>query len=336
VAPAVTADQFAASRRAGWSEPEQRLGQARRGALRSVPAADLERFGVLYRRAASDLAIARRDFPDHPVTVYLNSLCGLAHPLLYRGAPLRPSALPAFYATGLPRAVRKAGPYVIASLVLSLVGVLAGWLAVRLRPDLAATLIPDSLFDKMARGEVQGGVGDAPLTASFLIQNNVRVALICFATGPALGIPTALTLLANGWMLGTLAAAVHRDGFDERFWALIVPHGVIELSVIVLAGATGLMLGDAILRPGLLRRVDALAAAARRSIALVLGAASLLVIAGLLEAYVSPSGLPIGAKYAVGATSAVLLYSWLLLAGRSRAPAPMGLRLDGPGERRTA
>jgi uncharacterized membrane protein SpoIIM required for sporulation len=326
----VTPEQFAARRREGWSELERRLGQARRGALRSVSATDLERLGLLYRHAASDLAIARRDFPDHPVTEYLNALCGRVHPLLHRGVPLRPSALPAFYATGLPRAVRLAAPYVAASLALSLVGVIAGWLAVRLRPDVAATLIPDSLFDRMARGEAHGGLGDAPLAASFIIQNNIRVALLCFVGGAFLGIPTALTLLANGWMLGTIGAAIHRDGFDARFWALIVPHGVIELSVIVLAGATGLMLGDAVLRPGLLRRSDALAGAARRAVGLAVGAASLLVVAGCLEGFVSPSDLPIAAKYAIGAATALLLYGWLVLAGRRRRQPGPRLELSSP------
>jgi uncharacterized membrane protein SpoIIM required for sporulation len=323
----VTPEQFAARRQAGWAELEAHVARARRGALRSVPAADLARFGVLYRHAASDLAIARRDFPDEPVTEYLNSLCGRAHPLLYRGRPVRPSALPGFYASVLPRAVRAAAPYVAASLALSLAGVLAGWLAVRLRPDLAATLIPDSLFDRMARGEVSGGVGDAPIAASFIIGNNVKVALLCFCGGFLVGIPTALTLLANGWVLGTLASSIHRDGIDYRFWAYIVPHGVIELTVIVLAGATGLMVGDAILRPGLLSRGDALIAVALRAVVLCVGVASLLVVAGLLEGFVSPSDLPASAKYAVGATSALLLYSWLLLGGRSRRAPPAPLTL---------
>jgi uncharacterized membrane protein SpoIIM required for sporulation len=326
----MTPEQFAARRQAGWAELERHVAQARRGALRSVPAADLQRFGVLYRHAASDLAIARRDFPDQPVTEYLNGLCGRAHPLLYRGQPVRPSALPRFYASVLPRTVRAAGPYIAASLALSLAGVLAGWLAVRLRPDLAATLIPDSLFDRMARGEVSGGIGDAPVAASLIIGNNVKVALLCFCGGVLVGIPTALTLLANGWVLGTLASSIHRDGIDYRFWAYIVPHGVIELSVIVLAGATGLMVGDAILRPGLLSRGDALVAVALRAVTLCVGVASLLVVAGLLEGFVSPSDLPAPAKYAIGAGSAVLLYSWLLLGGRTRRDRPAGLQLDGP------
>jgi len=313
----MTADAFVAGRRAGWQELESRMAQAHRGRLRGVSPGDLERFGVLYRRASSDLAIARRDFPDDAVTEYLNDLCARAHPLLFRGSPLRPSALPQFFATGLPRIFRAAAPYVLASLGFTLVGFLAGWLAVSLRPDIASTLIPNSYFDKMARGEVPPGLPDAPFDASYIITNNIRVALIAFAGGVLLGIPTAAALLLNGWTLGTIAAAIHRDGLDLRFWSIIAPHGIIELSVIVFAGAAGLMLGDAILRPGLRRRTDALAAAAGRAVYLAVGMALLLVIAGLFEAFVSPQDLPEGAKYAIAAANGTWLYSWLLLSGRT-------------------
>jgi len=212
---------------------------------------------------------------------------------------------------------------VLASLALTLAGVLAGWLAVSLRPDIASTLIPDSYFDKMARGEVPSGLPNAPFEASFIITNNIRVALIAFAGGVLVGLPTAAALLVNGWTLGTLAAAIHRDGFDLRFWSIISPHGVIELSVIVFAGAAGLMLGDAILRPGLRRRGDALAVAAARAVQLAVGVAVLLVIAGLFEGFVSPSGLPEGAKYAIAAANGTWLYAWLLLSGRGPRQRPV-------------
>jgi len=117
-------------------------------------------------------------------------------------------------------------------------------------------------------------------------------------------------------MLGTIAAAVRLGGYDVQFWSLIVPHGVLELSVIIISGGTGLMLGDAILRPGQLRRGEALARVAARAVLLALGTASLLIIAGTLEAFVSPSSLPAAAKLAIGATVGMLLYGWLLLAGR--------------------
>ena len=321
----MTLERFVAERTPRWAELEAAVKRARRGRLRGMPAQEIERFGLLLRHTASDLAIARRDYPDAEVTAYLNTLCTRAHPMLYRGAPMRLSAVPAFYARGLPRTFRAAWPYVVASLALLAIGLLAGFVAVYLRPDLRSSLVPQSLFDQMARGQIQANVPDAPLAATFIIQNNIRVALVAFAGGVLLGLPTAFVLLANGWMLGTIAAAVHQGGYDLAFWSLIVPHGVIELSVIVIAGGTGLMLGAAILRPGHLRRGDALSIAARRAAVLALGMATLLIVAGTLEAFVSPSTLPGAAKLAIGAISALLLYSWLLLGGRRRtrtAPQP--------------
>ena len=316
----MTLEAFIAGRQARWAELEAAVKRARRGRLRGTDAADIERFGLLLRHASSDLAIARRDHPDAHVVDYLNTLCARAHPLLYRGAPLRPAALLDFYARGLPRAFRAAWPFVLSSLGLLALGFIAGWIAVDLRPDLRPALVPQSLFDEMARGQIQANVTDAPFAASFIIQNNIRAALICFAGGVLIGLPTAIVLLENGWMLGTIAAAVHLGGYDLQFWSLIVPHGVIELSVIVIAGGTGLMLGASILRPGRLRRGDALWIAARRAVNLALGMATLLIVAGTLEAFVSPSALPDAAKLAIGASAGMLLYSWLLLAGRRREP----------------
>lgn len=310
-------DAFIAERQTRWAALEAAIKTAKRGRLRNQPASDIERFGLLLRQTSSDLAIARRDHPDAPITEYLNALCARAHPLLYRGRPWRFGAVAPFFATVLPRSFRAAWPYIVTSLALMVIGFIAGWVAVFVRPDLRASLVPPSLFDEMARGQIGSGVQDAPFAAAFIIQNNIRVALICFAGGMLLGIPTAFILVTNGWMLGTVAAAVQLGGYNYQFWSLIVPHGILELSVIVISGGTGLMLGDAILRPGQLRRTEALARVAVRAVMLVLGAASLLIIAGILETFVSPSTLPGGAKLAIGGSVGLILYSWLLLAGRS-------------------
>jgi uncharacterized membrane protein SpoIIM required for sporulation len=327
----VSLDTFIAERSSRWAALEAAIKTAKRGRLRSQSAGDIERFGLLLRQTSSDLAIARRDHPDAPITEYLNTLCARAHPLLYRGRPWRLGSIGPFFATALPRSFRAAWPYIVASLALLVIGFIAGWVAVDLRPDLRASLVPQSLFDEMARGQIGTGVQDAPFAAAFIIQNNIRVALICFAGGMLLGIPTALVLLTNGWMLGTVAAAVRLGGYDYQFWSLIVPHGILELSVIVISGGTGLMLGDAILRPGQLRRTDSLARVAVQAVLLALGAATLLIIAGTLEAFVSPSSLPDGVKLGVGGTVGVLLYSWLLLAGR--APRRRrALQFDRPAE----
>jgi len=313
----VTVDAFIATRRERWAELEAMLQRSRRGRLRDTPAADLERFGALNREAASDLAIARRDFPDNDVATYLNDLCARAHPMMYRSPPLRPRDLVRLFAVGIPRAYRARRLYVLLSLGLLLAGAVAGWLAVDLRPDLRASLVPASGFDQLARGQVNA-LPNAPLLGTVIITNNIKVAAVCFLGGALAGLPTAFILAANGWMLGTIAAAVHQGGYDLAFWSLIVPHGVLELSIIVIAGAAGLSIGDAILRPGLLRRGEAFTRAALGSLGLVAGMASLLIISGILEAYVSPSVLPAWLKLLIGAAVGVALYSWLLLTGRSR------------------
>ena len=308
---------FTAARRDRWAALEGMLRRSRRGRLRDIPAGDLEHFGSLYRQAASDLAIARRDFVDAEVTVYLNDLCARAHPLLHRSPPVRPGDVAGWFLSGIPRAFRARRTYVLLSLGLLVAGAVAGWIAVDVRPDLRASLIPQSGFDQLARGETPS-LPSAPLLGTVIITNNIKVAAVCFLGGALAGLPTAFILAANGWMLGTIAAAVHQGGYDLAFWSLIVPHGVLELSIIVIAGAAGLYVGDAILRPGLLRRSDAFSRAALGSVGLAAGAASLLIVSGVLEAYVSPSGLPAPAKLLIGATIGAALYAWLLLAGRDR------------------
>ena len=315
----MTPEQFAGRRRAAWEELDAAVSRARSGALSKQPVASLERFGALYRRAASDLAMARRDYPDEPITDYLNGLVARAHPLVHRGAPLRPRSIGGFYAVGIPRAFRANAGYVGVSAALLAAGIVGGWLAVVLRPDIASSIVPStSLFDKMARGEIPTGTDTGFLQALGIFGNNFRVALILFAGGALVGIPTVVSLLYNGWVLGTLAAAEHRDGLDSVFWSFIAPHGVVELSIFVLAGATGLMVADGILRPGLLSRTDALAARSGDAVVMAVGIASLLVVCGGIEGYLSPSGAPEALKYVVGAITGTGLYCWLALSGRRR------------------
>lgn len=320
-------EAFTAGRRPRWAELEARTATLAGSRLRGLRASDVERFAILYRRTASDLAIARRDFPDQPVTEYLNSLCGRAHVLLNRGSPPRLRNALRYFATGAPRAFRANFGYFLASLALLLAGTLAGWLAYDLRPDLHGLLVPNSLFAEMAQGSPGIGVPQPFLAAPSIFLHNIEVAVIVFILGICAGLPTAFLILLQGWSLGTLGAAVHAGGYDYAFWSLIAAHGVLELSVIVTAGAAGLRLGDALLRPGLRSRVDSIAHAGGDMVGLALATMLLLVIAGTLEAFVSPSGMPGGAKIAIGLGVGACFYAWLLLAGRGR-PAVPTLALD--------
>src|SRR5579859_3550238 len=155
--------------------------------------------------------------------------------------------------------------------------------------------------------------------ATLIFTNNIQVAFLAFAGGVLCGLGTTYVLVSNGVLLGGVLGAAQFYGVSPLVWSFISPHGYLELTCIVIAGAAGLMLGDALLRPGLALRREALARASRRAVELAVGAAPVLVVAGLIEGFISPSDLDIPIKLAIGPLAGVALYALLLTVGRSAA-----------------
>ncbi|MHB1526275.1 MAG: stage II sporulation protein M [Candidatus Dormibacteria bacterium] len=325
-----TIEEFAAERQPRWDELIQLAGGLRGRRIRQASAADVDRLAGLVRLMSGDLATARRDYPGSPLPPYLERVLATAQPLLYRRSSAGISQLPRFFAVGLPRLFRETGAYTGFAALCLLAGTAAGWAAVALRPDLVGLLPPGYQASLTARHlgnpAALSGHFSSQLSA-FIIQNNIRVAALACVLGLLLGLPTVALLLANGFQLGVLASASHGAGLDLQFWALIVPHGVIELTVICTAAGAGLRLGDSLLRPGLQTRGASLVAAARPAVELTLGAACLLVVAGLIEGFVTPSGLPPWSKLLVGLATGVALYWWLLGSGRVKRDGRPGSAL---------
>ncbi|MBA2527169.1 MAG: stage II sporulation protein M, partial [Pyrinomonadaceae bacterium] len=123
----------------------------------------------------------------------------------------------------------------------------------------------------------------------------------------------------NGAMIGAVLALVYRAGYGHELIAFMAGHGVIELTCIFIAGGAGLLIGTAILIPGDLSRFDALRLRGREAIILVMGCVPLLVLAGLIEGFISPAPIAASAKFTVAAVTGLALYTYLLLAGRERA-----------------
>lgn len=322
-------DQFYQSRQADWQSLTRLLDRAQAGVTR-LSADDVQQLGRLYRAATSDLAIAQRDFPNQRVTLYLNQLVARAHAVLYRGEPLAWRRLWRFVTSGFPRAYRQTFPYTLVAMALFIVPALMAGLSTALQPASAQWMLPPELARNVRLIEKRELWLDIPPherpgMSSTVMQNNIRVAFLAFGGGMLAGLLTVWVMIFNGLILGGLTGLTIHYGIGFELWTFVIGHGVIELSVIMMAGGSGLMLGWAILQPGLRRRRDALAQAARRALKLVIGCVPLLVIAGTIEGLLSPAeNVHWLVKWVVGIGSGLVLYAYLLLAGRH--PSPVGAK----------
>jgi uncharacterized membrane protein SpoIIM required for sporulation len=172
------------------------------------------------------------------------------------------------------------------------------------------------------------GHGAAALTpaqraslSSQIFSNNIRVALASFAGGITGGVATVAALALNGLVLGMVVGLFAEAGAGGQAVSLIAPHGILELSLLGVAGAAGLRLGLALVRPGLRSRAEALVAEARAAAEVALGVALWLVPTGLVEGFVSPAGLSPAAAVAVGAAVAAPFWALVLWRGRPQSRA---------------
>jgi uncharacterized membrane protein SpoIIM required for sporulation len=322
------AEDFIAIKKPSWERLSAILDRSQLGGLSALSAEELSELGRLYRGATSDLAVARRDFSGHRVVDYLNGLVARAHGAVYGSRAARRGGIIDFYARAFPRTFRGTWAYTLAAFLMFLLPALGSFWVAYHDPAAGAALMPgieDRIQDIRDKREWWKELNDGNAAgASMIMTNNIQVAILAFAGGTLLGIFTLYLLAQNGLMLGIVAGAAQSLGFAANLWGFVAAHGVIELSVIFIAGGAGLQLGWSVIRPGLLTRRAALLLAARRAAQLLLGCIPLLVVAGTIEGFISPSELPLAAKLAVSFTSGIVLYSYLLLAGRERKGARYG------------
>lgn len=280
--------------------------------------------GRLYRRATSDLSYAQGRGFDGRLQQYLNTLAGRAHAHVYGRAAGGGGRLGAFLRAGFPGEVRRSWAPIALCAFLTVVAAALAYAIVQQDPVhayalLPAAMVPPAITRSLHDGNFSFGPQASAAMSSLIITNNVRVAALAFAAGiVTLGSGTIWLIALNGMMLGALASLYGRAGYGADFWVTIAPHGVIELTAIQIAGGAGLLLASAVLFPGRLKRVDAIAAAGRRAGVLIAGVALMLCVAGTIEGFISPLRLPAGARIAVAASTAIAMVLYFSAAGRAR------------------
>jgi uncharacterized membrane protein SpoIIM required for sporulation len=315
----VNLDRFLRERSASWAELDALLSAAGRRPER-LGAQGVRRLGELYRATAADLALARSRWPGDPVTLRLDERVSRARHLVY-DTPARRDSLLTFVTRDYWRAIRarRLQLAIAAALLFGSAGLSGAW--ADHDPGAAAGLVP-AAYESVTQPRPHGS--DLRLSrseragfAGRIFTNNIRVTLLAFAAGIAAGIGTALLLLVNGVMLGVVAGLAVGSGNGRVFFELVTAHGVLELSCIVVASAAGLAMGWALIEPGTETRARALGLEARDAIKLVLGTAPWLVVAGLIEGLLTPTGLGLEAVIAVGFGVAGVFWGLVAFAGRT-------------------
>jgi uncharacterized membrane protein SpoIIM required for sporulation len=154
----------------------------------------------------------------------------------------------------------------------------------------------------------------------YLFTHNAQVGMTCFASGFAFGVPTLLLLFSNGLVLGAFAALHAERGLGLEFWAWVLPHGVTELTAIVLCGGAGLVLADALLFPGRYTRLQNLARRGRDAGVIVTGCVLMFLAAGLIEGIFRQTVMSVSVRLVVAAVSAAAWGAYFLYAGRTEGP----------------
>ncbi len=315
-------NRFVADRQAEWAALDALLDRAG-GRPEALGSGGVRELGARYRQAVADLAMARRLFPAEPVTATLERRVLRARQAVYGEAG--PTRSPVqFLLRGYWREVRKLGPALLLSAVLLFGTATLTTIWGAHDPDAVRALVPDIFIDAADPPDADQGLtaGEASAFSSEIFTNNIRVTLTVFAAGILFGVGGIVMLMYNGLILGAVMGIAWHSGTFSAMVRQISSHGVLELSCIVVAAAAGMRFGWALVDPGPLRRQAAAGAAARPTMAVVFGTAPFLVVAGILEGFVSPNGITLPGALAVGFGVGGAYWALVAFAGRPARTAP--------------
>jgi len=316
--------RFINERKSNWQRLEDLLAILDATSLRRLSRAEVREFGELYRRAASDLAIARSETRDPKLINYLNSLVIRAHGKIYRADTNGAAVMWRFFTKDFPQTFRKNISYIALAFAIFTFFSVASFYLCYYSSDFG-----EYLGLEQARFAAQNNLrwweslnAANQIGSSQILTNNIRVSFVAFALGVLFGAGTVYVLAFNGLHIGGVLGICYKTNpeFGNALVTFMVGHGVIELSCIFIAGGAGMMIGYALVNPGDLTRAQALKKKGMEAARIVIGCAIFLVIAGIIEGFLSPSALPAWVKIMTGVSTGIAMFSYLLLVGHEEPP----------------
>ncbi len=264
-----------------------------------------------------DLSYARTFYPNSNIIAYLNNLSAKTHALIYRNKKEKASRIKSFWVTEIPLAIYESRKNFLWSLILFIVAVILGGISAWHDDNFLRVILGDqyvnTTLDNIEKGDPMAIYKKMEAVPMFLLitANNIYVSFVAFLLGMFTPLGTAFVLLKNGAMVGAFQVFFIKKSLATVSGLTIMIHGTIELSGIVLAGGAGILLGNSILFPGSLPRLDSFKTGVLRGTKIMIGLAPFFVIAGLLESLVT--------RYynvmSVGVNIVIILASLFLIIG---------------------
>lgn len=311
-------DSFLAANQPAWERLAKLTQRAGRRAGRLSPS-ELEELVRLYQRVSSHLSYARTYLAEPALVARLTGLVAAAGAVVYGTRAKTWRAVGRFFTTTFPAAVWHARWFMAASAALLLVpvAVMAIWLGNSERARSAAA--PEAVREAYVQDDFEDYYSSRPAGefAAQVTTNNIQVSIYVFAGGIAFCVLSALLLVYNGASLGFALGLFVAAGEQAKFWGLILPHGLLELTAVIIAGGAGLRLGWTLIDPGDRPRAAALIEEGRRSVAIVIGLFLAFVIAGLIEGFITGSGMPTLVRVGTGVLVEIGFLAYIWTQGRA-------------------
>ncbi|SFB51244.1 Uncharacterized membrane protein SpoIIM, required for sporulation [Amycolatopsis marina] len=313
-------DLFVAAHGAEW---DRLAALIRRSGRLSGPEAD--ELVHLYQRTATHLSTARSAAPDPALLARLSSLVARARSAVAGTHSPAWREIGLFFSRRFPAAVYLSRRWWLASSAAFVLvgGVLAAWIAQN--PEVQTAIVaPEQIRQLTAPGGDFESYYSSEPAASFAAQvwtNNAWVAAGALVLGVLLCLPVVFILWSNALNLGVSAGLMADADRLDVFFGLIVPHGLLELTAVFVAAGAGLRLGWTVIDPGPHTRTAALAREGRAVVAIALGLAGVLLVSGVIEAFVTPSGLPTWGRIGIGVLAEAAFLTYVFVLGRRAAHA---------------
>ncbi len=305
-------DAYVAAHHAQWARLEQLVGR------RQLTGAEADELLDLYQRVSTHLSVVRSASPDPSLVAHLSSLLSRARLATAGKRAGSWAALSGFFTSTFPAALYRLRRWWVATAIVSVAFAVAVGAYAYANPRVWTSTMSQEEIDAFVGTDFEQYYSEySHLDFTGLVwTNNAWVAAQVIALG-IFGLPVVLILSLNVVNVGIAGALMAYHGRTGLFFGLILPHGLLELTAIFVAGAAGLRICWAWVSPGPVPRLQSLAHEVRSAVGIALGLAAVLFVSGVIEGFVTPSGLPTWARIAIGVVAETVFLLYVFVVGRA-------------------